>query len=100
MCGVFQNIDPPPPHRPPASVYPPPPPPPLVRWEDTLAGWRGGWGVNSSEDSRHCSALYICKYFVAEAQPSKKGGREYRLLYGGGEGNGRKWIKEMLPEIR
>ncbi len=24
---------------------------------------RGG-GVNSSEDARHCSVLYICKYFV------------------------------------
>jgi hypothetical protein len=23
-----------------------------------------GVGVNSSEDARHCSALYICKYFV------------------------------------
>jgi len=40
MSGVFRNIDPPPPHGP-ASVYPPP----LVRGEDTLAGWRGGWGA-------------------------------------------------------
>jgi hypothetical protein len=23
-----------------------------------------GWGVNSSEDARHCSVLYICKYFM------------------------------------
>jgi hypothetical protein len=23
-----------------------------------------GWGFNSSEDARHCSVLYICKYFV------------------------------------
>jgi hypothetical protein len=23
-----------------------------------------GWGVNSSEDARDCSVLYICKYFV------------------------------------
>ncbi len=55
--------------------YPPPPPhlltarrvcspQPLVRGEDTLDGWRGGEGVNSSEDARHCSVLYICKYFV------------------------------------
>jgi hypothetical protein len=22
-----------------------------------------GWGVNSSEEARHCSILYICKYF-------------------------------------
>jgi hypothetical protein len=34
-------------------------PPPLVRGEDTLAGWRGGGGVNSSEDDRHCSVLYL-----------------------------------------
>ena len=34
-------LTPHPPHRP-ASVYPPP----LVREEDTLAGWRRGWGVN------------------------------------------------------
>ncbi len=33
-------------------------PPPMVRGEDTLAGWRGGWGVNSSEDARHYSVLY------------------------------------------
>jgi hypothetical protein len=59
MAGVFQNIDPPPPDRP-ASVYPPP----LVRGEDTLAGWRGGWGVNILEDARHSSVLYVCKYFV------------------------------------
>jgi hypothetical protein len=39
-------------------------PPPLVRGEDTLAGWREGWKVNSPEDARHSSVLYICKYFV------------------------------------
>jgi hypothetical protein len=59
MVGVFQNIDPHPHHRP-ASVYPPP----LVRGEDTLAGWRGGWGVNILEGARHSSVLYIRKYFV------------------------------------
>ncbi len=57
MSGVFRNIDSPPPHRP-AGVYPLP----LVRGDDTLAGWRGGWGVNSSEDARHCSVLYKCKF--------------------------------------
>jgi hypothetical protein len=66
MSVVFQNIDPPPPTpHPLASVYPPPPP--LVRGEDTLAGWKGGgghWGVNILEDVRHCSVLYIRKYFV------------------------------------
>jgi hypothetical protein len=41
-------------------------PQPLVWGEDTLAGWvETGWGVNSSEDARHCYVLYIqCKYFV------------------------------------
>jgi hypothetical protein len=33
-------------------------PPPLVRGEDTLAGWRGGWGVNILADARHRSVLY------------------------------------------
>jgi hypothetical protein len=63
MSGAFQNIDPPPPH-PLASVYPTTPP--MVRGEDTLAGWRGGWGggVNIFEDARHSSVRYICKYFV------------------------------------
>jgi hypothetical protein len=53
MAGVFQNID------------PPPPSPPLVSLgEDTLAGRRGGWGVNILEDVRHSSVLYVCKHFV------------------------------------
>jgi hypothetical protein len=59
-----------PPHRHhPASVYPP------------AVGAGGGhtrwvereWGVNSSEDARHCSVLYICKYFVS--LPNLKQGR-------------------------
>ncbi len=62
MFGIFQNTDPHPPHRP-ASVYPPPH---LVRREDTLAGWRGGWEVNILEDAKHSSVLYICKYFVVK----------------------------------
>ncbi len=52
MFGVFQNIDPPPPHRRECV------PPPLMLGEDALSGWRGGWGVNSLEDARHCSVLY------------------------------------------
>jgi hypothetical protein len=59
MALVFQNITPHPPHRL-AIVYPSP----LVLGEDTLAGRRGGWGVNILEDARHSSVLYICKYFV------------------------------------
>jgi hypothetical protein len=61
MSGVFRTIDPTPPHRP-ACVYPPPPAFGAggghTRWVER------GWGVNSWEDARHCSVLYICKYFV------------------------------------
>ena len=35
-----------------------------MRGEDTLAGWKGGGGVNILEDARHCSVLYIRKYSV------------------------------------
>jgi hypothetical protein len=56
MSGVFQNIDPPP--SPPGEcVQTPLARPPLVWGKDTLAGW----GVNSSEDARHCSVIYIRK---------------------------------------
>jgi hypothetical protein len=52
MSCVFQNIDPRPPSPPGECVrYPTP----LLRGEeseDTLAGWRGGWGVNILEDAR------------------------------------------------
>jgi hypothetical protein len=63
MSGVFRNIEPPTPLTARRGCTPLP----LVRGEETLAGWRlrgGGGGVNSSEDARHCSVLYICKYFV------------------------------------
>jgi hypothetical protein len=40
------------------------PPPLRCGGEDTLAKGRGGGGVNSLKDARHCSVLYICKYFV------------------------------------
>jgi hypothetical protein len=68
MSGVFQNIeniDHPPPHRP-ASVYPPA----FGAGEDTLAGWRGGRGVNILEDARHFSVLYIRKYLVGSPDVS------------------------------
>ncbi len=55
MSYVFQNIDHPSPSPPGECV----PPPPLLRGEDTLAGWRGGWGVNILEDARHSSVLYL-----------------------------------------
>jgi hypothetical protein len=50
LSGVFRNIDPPPPHRP-ASAY---------GGRTHSLGGEGGWRVNSSEDARHCSVLYIC----------------------------------------
>jgi hypothetical protein len=49
MSGVFQILT--------RRVCTPPRPPPLVRGEDTLAGGRGGWGVNILEDARHSSVL-------------------------------------------
>jgi hypothetical protein len=58
MSGVFKNIDPPPPHRP-VSVYAFGTGGGHTRWVER------GWGVNILEDARHCSVLYICKYFVA-----------------------------------
>jgi hypothetical protein len=39
---------------------------------ETLAGWRGGWGVNILEDGRHSSVLYICKYFVGPDKTKRK----------------------------
>jgi hypothetical protein len=51
MSGVFRNIDP---HPLTARRVCPPP----------AFGEERGWGVNSSEDARHCSVLYISKYFV------------------------------------
>jgi hypothetical protein len=61
MSGVFRNIDPSPTPSPTQRVCPPPAPKAGVY---TLAGRRGGWGVNSSEDAGQCSVLNICKYFV------------------------------------
>ncbi len=69
MSIAFRNIDPPPTPSPPSEcvVYPSP----LVRGEYTLAGWRGEV-VNSSKDARHCSVLYIRKYFVTGRQDAKR----------------------------
>jgi hypothetical protein len=61
MSVFFRNIDP----HPLTARRVCTPPPPLVRGEDTLAGRRGGVGsIISSEDARHCSVLYLCKYCV------------------------------------
>ncbi len=52
-------LTPPSPHRP-ASVYPP-----AFGAGGGHTRWvERGWGVNKSEDARHCSVFYICKYFV------------------------------------
>jgi hypothetical protein len=59
MSGVFQNIHAPTPRRP-ASVSSP-----VFGAGAGHTRWvERGWGVISSEDARHCSVLYICKYFV------------------------------------
>jgi hypothetical protein len=61
MSGVFRNKDPPPPHSP-ASV-------------GGRAHSLGGEGVGGSivrKTPRHCSVLYICKYFVIIPNPSLK----------------------------
>ncbi len=61
MSGVFRNIDPPGPT--------PSPPGECVHPAFGAVGRHTRqvereWGVNSSEDARHCSVFYICKYFV------------------------------------
>ncbi len=59
MSCVLLTIDPPPPHRP-ASVHPP-----AFGAGGGHTRWvERGWGVNILEDARHCSELYVCKYFV------------------------------------
>jgi hypothetical protein len=60
MFCVFQNIDPHP-LSPPGECVPPP----LLRGEDTLAGWRGGCGVNILEDARHRYVLYLYRILFA-----------------------------------
>ncbi len=63
MSGFFQNILP-----------PPPPPSPLGKCVPFGTGGghtrcvERGWGVNMLEDARHCSVLYIRKYFVLLCQ--------------------------------
>ncbi len=56
-------LTPPPPHRP-ASV---------VRGRTHSLGGEGVGGVNSSEDARHCSLLYICKYFMGVCDNLQRG---------------------------
>jgi hypothetical protein len=56
MSGVFQNIDPPPPSPPGECAFGEGGG--HTRWVER------GVGVNILEDARHCSVLYIRKYFV------------------------------------
>jgi hypothetical protein len=58
MSGVFRNIDPSTPSPPGECV----PPPPFGAGRGHTRWVERGWGVR--EDARHCSVLYICKYFV------------------------------------
>jgi hypothetical protein len=55
MSGVFQNIDP-----------PTPSPPSECGGGGTHSPGGEGVGVNILENARHCSVLYIRKYFVDE----------------------------------
>jgi hypothetical protein len=50
-----------------------------------------GWGVNSSEDSRHCSVLYLFKYFMGQQQQCQHPYTKYSNNWPrkGGEGVGR-----------
>jgi hypothetical protein len=47
-----------------SEILTPPSPPGLLCGGRTHSLVGEGVGVNSSEDARHCSVLYICKYFV------------------------------------
>jgi hypothetical protein len=67
MSCVFQNIDLPP--SPPGKCVPPLP---LLWGEDTLAGWRGGRGVNILEDARHSSVLYLYRILFGSPPISSK----------------------------
>ncbi len=57
MSGVFQNIDP----LPPGECVPP-----AFGAGGRQTRWveRGWEGVSILEDARHCSVLYMLKYFV------------------------------------
>ncbi len=60
MSASSEILTPHPPFPPPGECVLPP-----FGAEEGHTRWvERGWGVNSSEDARHCSLLYICKYFV------------------------------------
>jgi hypothetical protein len=62
MSCVFQNIDPPTP----LSARR------VLREEDTLAGWRGGSGINILEDARHSSVLYLYRILFGDTQATAR----------------------------
>jgi hypothetical protein len=64
MSGVFKILTPPTRHCP-ASVYPP-----AFGAGGGHTRWvERGWGLNILKDARHCSVLYIRKYFVLYSLP-------------------------------
>jgi hypothetical protein len=76
MSGVFRTIDPPPLTA--RRVCPPP----AFGAGGGQSRWvERGWGVISSEDVRHCSVLYICKYFVPHTQVRGYGTFPFNVLY-------------------
>ncbi len=81
LCLASSKIlNPHPPHRPASACVPLP-----LEWgEDTLAGWRGGWGGHILEDARHSSVLYICKYFVMRCSDIIVLASMTRVMGGGG----------------
>ncbi len=71
MSGVFQNID----YTHPLTAR-------RVCTSPAIGGGGGhtrwverGWGVNILEDARHCSVLFICKYFVIHIHKHQHAGK-------------------------
>jgi hypothetical protein len=65
QCLASSEILTPPPAAPHRQRVCTPSPPPAFGAGGGHTRWvESGWGVNSSEDARHCSVLYKCKYFV------------------------------------
>jgi hypothetical protein len=75
MSGVFQILTP---HPLTARLVCTPPPAFGTRGGHTRWVERG-WGVNILEDARHCSVLYIRKYFV-DLSMRRRDGKEAIIL--------------------
>jgi len=75
-CTSSTILTPHPPHRP-ASVYPP-----AFGAGGGHTRWvERGWGVNILEDARHCSVLYIRKYFVVSGLATNLAPHPSRICY-------------------